>query len=179
MRPFYWAILAALVWGCVPALEKMGLAKIPPLTGLFYRSLGVLAGAVFLLFFNFESIREAFMAPKIGLLYLILGGILASILGQIFFYHALKSGETSLVVPVAAAYPLITFLIGVLFFMMYGFIKDFLNMNSIAGALLVGILVYWMVLSNFLVILEFPYNAILFWSVFGITCAYRDKLKGK
>jgi hypothetical protein len=69
------------------------------------------------------------------------------------------------------------FLIGVLFFMVYGLIRDFFNNNSVEGALLVAILIYWLVLSNFLVILEFPYNAILFWSLFGITCAYRDGLQ--
>ncbi len=69
------------------------------------------------------------------------------------------------------------FLIGVLFIMAYRLVRDFFNLNSIVGALLVGALVYWIVLSNFFVILEFPYNAIVFWSLFGITLAYRDGLK--
>ncbi len=68
------------------------------------------------------------------------------------------------------------FLIGVLFFMMRRLAGDFFKMNSIEGGLLVGALVYWLVLSNFLVILEFPYNAIIFWTLFGITWAYRDGL---
>ncbi len=71
------------------------------------------------------------------------------------------------------------FLIGALFFMIGGLVKDFFNLNSVAGGLLVGVLVYWLVLSSFLVILEFPYNAILFWTLFGITWAYRDGIKGK
>ncbi len=69
------------------------------------------------------------------------------------------------------------FLIGVLFFMTCRLVVDFFKMNSIEGGLLVGVLVYWLVLSNFLVILEFPYNAILFWSLFGITMAYRNGIK--
>ena len=71
------------------------------------------------------------------------------------------------------------FLIGALFFMMCRLTGDFLKMNSVEGGLLAGALVYWLVLSNFLVILEFPYNAIVFWSLFGITMAYRDGLKAK
>ena len=47
-------------------------------------------------------------------------------------------------------------------------------MDSIIGGFLVGGLIYWLVLSNFFVILEFPYNAIVFWTLFGITMAYRD-----
>lgn len=70
-------------------------------------------------------------------------------------------------------------LIGILFFMVGRLIRDFFNMNSIEGGLLVGALIYWLVLSNFLVILEFPYDAIVFWSLFGITWAYRDGLKAK
>ena len=69
------------------------------------------------------------------------------------------------------------FLIGVLFFMMRRLAGDFFKMNSIEGGLLIGALVYWLVLSNFLVILEFPYNAIIFWTLFGITWAYRDGLQ--
>jgi hypothetical protein len=70
-------------------------------------------------------------------------------------------------------------LICVLFYMMGKLTKDFFNMNSIKGGILVGGLVYWLVLSNFFVILEFPYNAIIFWTLFGITWGYRDGLKGQ
>ncbi len=57
--------------------------------------------------------------------------------------------------------------------------KDFYKMKSVEGGFLVGALVYWLVLSNFLVILELPYNAVLFWSLFGLTWAYRDQLEEK
>ncbi len=69
------------------------------------------------------------------------------------------------------------FLIGILFSILYRIVADFFNLNSIEGGFLVGALVYWLIASNFFVILEFPYNAIVFWSLFGITLAYRDGLK--
>ncbi|MDE2215317.1 MAG: O-antigen ligase family protein, partial [Candidatus Omnitrophica bacterium] len=68
-------------------------------------------------------------------------------------------------------------MIGALFFMMAKLIRDFYRMNSIEGGLLMAILIYWMVVSNFFVILEFPYNAIVIWPLFGIAWAYRDQLK--
>ncbi len=68
-------------------------------------------------------------------------------------------------------------LIGVFLYMLIKLIMDFYRMCSIEGGLLVGALLYWLELSNFFVILEFPYNAILFWSLFGITMAFRDGLK--
>ncbi|NQV04490.1 MAG: EamA family transporter, partial [Candidatus Omnitrophica bacterium] len=46
---------------------------------------------------------------------LVLGGFMASILGQIFFYNALKAGEASKVVPIAGIYPLVAFFLGVIF----------------------------------------------------------------
>ena len=73
-------------------------------------------------------------------------------------------------------------LVGVLiiFGMIYIFIrllKDFIILRSIKGILCLSALLYWMVLANFLVILEFPYNAVFFWSLFGMTFAYAQDLK--
>ena len=51
-------------------------------------------------------------------------------------------------------------------------VKKFWEMKSIPGILISSILIYFLVLSNFLVILEFPYNAIPFWTLFGMGFAY-------
>ena len=115
MKPFYWALLAALTWGCVPVLEKIGLSKIPVFPGLLIRCLGVILGAIILLVWKHDVIRESLVKVTPAWGYLIAGGFLASVVGQIFFYNALKDGEASKVVPLAASYPLISFLIGVIF----------------------------------------------------------------
>ena len=116
MKPFYWALLAALTWGCVPIFEKLGLAKVSALPGLFYRSMGVLLGAVILLVVQFQQIKEAAgNGSWSNLWYLMIGGFLASVIGQIFFYNALKYGEASQVVPLAGVYPLISFILGLIF----------------------------------------------------------------
>jgi len=49
--------------------------------------------------------------------------------------------------------------------------------KSYSGIALISILLYWICISIFLVILELPYNAIPFWSLFGITIAYCQNLK--
>ena len=69
----------------------------------------------------------------------------------------------------------ILFIIGLIVRM----VRDFLNKRSFSGILLVSALIYWIVLSQFLVILELPYIAIPFWSLFGITLAYAHQLTGK
>jgi len=115
MKPYLWAILTALTWGCVPLIEKVGLVKIDPIIGLFYRCMGVIIGITLLLMFRGQDIKASLSQLPVGAAFLVLGGFLASVVGQMFFYHALKSGEASRVVPISGAYPLITFVLGMLF----------------------------------------------------------------
>ncbi len=115
MKPYLWALLAAFTWGFAPILEKLGLSKIPAMTGLFYRSFGVMLGMMILGVWQMEGVK-ATLGQGLGTWgYLVAGGFLASIIGQIFFYNALKHGEASQVVPIGASYPLLSFLLGVLF----------------------------------------------------------------
>jgi bacterial/archaeal transporter family protein len=116
MKPFYFAILAAIVWGIAPLAEKAGLRNIEPMSGVLVRSLGVIAGAIILAMFNSNVLKTALKAEPKTIIFLFLGGVLASILGQIFFYNALKNGEVSKMVPIAATYPLVSFLLGLIFF---------------------------------------------------------------
>ncbi len=114
MNAYIWAILTALTWGCVPLIEKMGLARLEPQVGLFYRCFGVLAGIALLLIFYAKEIRASWAHWHSGMVFVMLGGFLASVVGQLFFYHALKTGEASRVVPLGATYPLVAFVLGVL-----------------------------------------------------------------
>ena len=115
MKAYYFALMTAVVWGIVPIMEKMGLARIAPMAGIFIRSFGVIIGISILAVFNGEAIKIALKADPRTIVLLALGGVMASILGQIFFYHALKIGEASKLVPVAGTYPLFAFLLGVIF----------------------------------------------------------------
>ena len=130
MNAFIWAILAAVIWGAVPLLEKLGLTKSQPLAGLFYRCLGVLIGLLLLGLFMLKP-QEIKAVDSRSIIFLILGGFLASFVAQICFYNSLKIGEVSRVVPVAGAYPLITFILGVLF------LGESINPVKTAGVLLI------------------------------------------
>jgi len=113
MNAFLWAILAACIWGCVPLLEKLGLTKVEPLVGLFYRCLGVIMGFLLLIIFAIKP-HELKAVNLRSVLLLMLGGFLASIVAQVCFYNSLKLGEVSRVVPISGIYPLIAFVLGVL-----------------------------------------------------------------
>lgn len=113
MSAFLWAACAAMAWGLAPLIEKAGLTgRTPPMAGLFYRSVGVVAGLVLLSLFLVKPQEIRAVEPRSALL-LASGGLLASIVGQICFYNALKIGEMSRVVPVSASYPFIAFILGV------------------------------------------------------------------
>ncbi len=62
-------------------------------------------------------------------------------------------------------------LLGVLCYTIHYLYRRCIELRNFQGILLLVILVYWLVASNFLVILELPHYAILFWMVFGLTIA--------
>lgn len=114
MKPFYFALATAIIWGIVPILEKIGLSRLSPQAGIFVRCLSVAAGAVVLLSFKPAILAELRGTPLPFILLIIVGGFSANFLGQLLFYFALKGGDVSRVVPVAGAYPLVSFLMGIL-----------------------------------------------------------------
>ncbi|MFC1703814.1 EamA family transporter [Candidatus Omnitrophota bacterium] len=131
MKAFYWALLTALVWGMVPLLEKIGLGKTTVLTGMVLRCAGVLLGLIFLMVFKLDAVKSAFSVRPQTAVCIIAGGLLASVIGQIFFYKALKLGDVSRVVPVAAAYPLVSFVLALIF------LSEKLTMAKVSGVVLV------------------------------------------
>ncbi len=114
MKPFLFALATAFVWGCVPLFEKVGLLRLSPSAGIFVRCLAVALGSLVLLALKPAILSEIGRTPPRYILLIILGGFCANFLGQMLFYHALKDGDVSRVVPVSGAYPLISFILGVL-----------------------------------------------------------------
>lgn len=113
MKAFYWAILAALVWGIAPVLEKTGLKTVQLTHGIFLRSSGIILG-VTVIAFCYPGIFKSIVKYDIkSIVFIVISGIMASIVGQFFFYNALKLGEASQVVPIAASFPLVTFIISI------------------------------------------------------------------
>ena len=111
MTAVWWSLVTALIWGVVPLLEKLGLVHSQPTVGVFARSVGVLVGVViFGLWWSPWKALGNLSARSFALL--ALGGFLASFVGQMAFYQALKSGTVSQVTPVAGAYPLVAALLG-------------------------------------------------------------------
>ncbi len=132
-RGFFFALLTALVWGFAPALEKMGLAgRVDPYLGVVIRSLSVAAFALvgLILIGRVGSLVEVDLKSA---LFIAGGGVVAGLIGQFVFYSALKTGEASVVVPVAATYPLVALVVSVFF------LGEAFTWSKLAGiALVVG-----------------------------------------
>ena len=130
MTAFLWAALAAMIWGLAPLVEKAGLQGCDRVTGVFVRSIGVLVGA--LVFGLCWSPWKALLGLNLRtFLLLMFGGFLASILGQLAFYQALKSGPVSQVTPISGMYPLIASLLG------WWLLREPFTVSRLMGVLLV------------------------------------------
>ena len=132
MSAFGWAIVTACIWGIVPLMEKLGLGRSDPVTGVFARSFGVVAG---LLIFGlwWSPWKAVFNLSVRSFLLLAAGGLLASFLGQLAFYHALKGGQVSQVTPLAGTYPLVAAVLG------WWLLREPLSASRVVGVVLIVI----------------------------------------
>jgi len=131
MKSIVYAFLTIFLWGLVPFMEKIGLSKLPVWTALFFRCLGVTVGIAILFLFKFPEFKQAITHPPAGWYYLAAGGLLASVVGQIFFYNALKDGNVSRIMPLVGTFPLVSFVLGVVF------LKEAMTFSSGLGVLFV------------------------------------------
>jgi transporter family protein len=137
LSAFGWALLASFCWGFAPLLEKIGLrGTVDPALGVLVRSIGVIFGALcFLPALSKIPGRFSDLTPR-NWIFLCLGGLVASIIGQLCFYRALKLGDVSRVVPIGASYPVLAFLLGTIF------LGESVTLSKIGGIALVMTGVY-------------------------------------
>lgn len=110
---FIFAVFAALLWGLAPIVEKIGLTKLSPLTGLTLRSIGI---TVVLLMISFvrPTWKEVLQADVRSIMFIVIGGLIAGLVAQWLYYGALKHMPASTVAPIVGSYPFFAFLLGVL-----------------------------------------------------------------
>lgn len=112
MRWIWFAILTALCWGLAPIFEKVGIAKMSPLVAVTVRSVIISLILIVVVLFTGEA-SAILKIDSRSLVYIAIGGILAGLLGQGLYFYALKSGESSRVVPIAGTYPLVAAILGI------------------------------------------------------------------
>ena len=114
MSWFGWAILAAVFWGIGPVFAKMGLEKPDALTALLIRSIAVLAVLIVWAAIQGGVSARLTSVDRRTWLLLLLEGASASVIAHFAYFSALKLGNVSTVVPITAAYPLLSVVLSVL-----------------------------------------------------------------
>lgn len=114
-KAYVLSLLTALIWGLAPIFEKIGLSgKIEPYVAVVVRTIPIVVVSFLGLAFMGKVGSLNQLATK-DVFFVAVGGLLAGFLGQITIYSALKIGQASVVVPIAATYPLVAMTVAVLF----------------------------------------------------------------
>ena len=130
-------LLTALLWGSSPILEKIGLGKTDPLTAVTIRSLAI--SIILIIFLTVTGkIREIFSVDSKTLAIFAVSGFMAGLLGMWTYFGALKLGATTKIVPIAAAYPLVTAVLSVII------LKEGVTLLRLIGTVLI-IVGIWLV----------------------------------
>jgi len=114
LYPYLLAVITLIFWGIAPIFGKLGLAKISPVLGLAIRSF-VVSIIMLILVFATGTYREFSALTLRGFSFIALEGIFASLIGHFAYYYALKFGETSNIVPITSAFPIVTVILAVSF----------------------------------------------------------------
>jgi len=112
--PYLLAIITLIFWGAAPIFGKIGLTKISPILGMAIRSLIVTIIMIIILFAT-GAYREFGSITLKGFSFIALEGVCASLIGHFAYYYALKLGETSKVVPITSAFPVVTIILAMVF----------------------------------------------------------------
>ncbi len=128
-------VATMVLWGSTPLFEKLGLRDVEPLAGLLVRSLAVTLVLV-IVFFSTGRMHEVTTMSLKNILLFSVSGIMAGLVAMWTYYYVLKSGNLSKIVPIAAAYPLITAILSAFI------LKEGLSFQRIVGIILtiVGII---------------------------------------
>lgn len=122
--------ITALCWGLSPILEKMGLAKVDPLIAITIRSFAISIVLAVIMTVT-GRIKDLIAVDTKGLLIFASSGILAGLLGMWTYFAVLKLQPVSRIIPIVAAYPLITVVLSLLI------LKEGVTLAHILGTVLI------------------------------------------
>lgn len=108
------AIIGMLCWGIAPIFAKIGLSNINPLSGLAMRTIftGVLVTSLMMLNGSIWQVKNI---PVNSWALMGAEAILATLIGDLAYFAAIKKGDVSLVTIIMSSSPLITILCAALF----------------------------------------------------------------
>lgn len=111
---FLLSIIGMICWGIAPVFVKLGLKNIDPLLGLAIRTMFTAIFITGWMFFS-GSISNVKNITSYTLLLLAIEAILATLIGDLSYFAAIKRGSVSLVTIIMSSSPLVTMICSVLF----------------------------------------------------------------
>ena len=135
---FLLSIFGMICWGLAPVFGKIGLSNATPLAGLALRTyISTAILTVWLIFSGtFPQIKQI---PIKSWLFIGIEGILATLVGDLAYYAALKYGKVSFVTLVMSCSPLVSVTAAILF------LNEEITAVKLAGGVLILIGIYLIV----------------------------------
>jgi transporter family protein len=110
MKLMIFLFLTTLFWGMAAIFDKLALGKTSPFTGMMVRQF-ILTGILLAVGVGSTRLGNLSTVDGRSIVFFGLSGICGGAAGLWTYYHALRLGGASLVVPITATYPLITVLL--------------------------------------------------------------------
>ena len=110
----FYALIVMVCWGLAPIFAKTGLEKLPILTAVVFRNTFI-AISFFIAFLINGQVKTLFTSDIRSVSLILIEALFAGLIGQYFYYKAVKVWEASRVVPIVGAYPLVSFIIAIIF----------------------------------------------------------------
>lgn len=111
---FLLALFGMICWGVAPVFAKIGLRNVDPLAGLVLRT--IFAASVVSSWVIVSGSFSKISSIPVGSWWLIgIEALLATLVGDLAYYAAIKKGDVSIVTIIMSSSPLITILCAVLF----------------------------------------------------------------
>jgi len=126
----FFALLAMLCWGFAPLLGKLGLFQVRSIAALSIRTL---FAAVLILGWNafFGYHQYYYVIPLKNLIFIVLEALLATLIGDLAYFMALKRANINQVTLIMSCSPLVTMLAS------YVFLGERVTCFQAIGALLI------------------------------------------
>ena len=134
--PFVFALATMICWGVAPIFGKAAMLRIDPWVGLAMRSF-IITLIMLIWVIVTGHIHQLFQIELSTWGLICSEGILASLLGHLAYFYAIKYGMISRVIPITSAFPLIALLGGLFLF------SERISWDRLVGAIMiiVGIII--------------------------------------
>ncbi|MBU5440058.1 EamA family transporter [Tissierella sp. MSJ-40] len=130
---FWLSIFGMICWGIAPIFAKIGLKDLDPLVGLIIRTL---IASLFAISFLVLKLSDGILIQIKNIsfktwLFITIEALLATLVGDLAYYAAIKKGSVSVVATIMASSPLVTMIVSTIF------LGEDITLTKIFGAILI------------------------------------------